>query len=401
MACAIKRSLCAVLLPVLCYSLPLLSSTVHPNDSALQYIGRWGFTNASAPTFQWSGSSISFTVQCSSASSISATFDTHDVYTKFGVYLNEGSPDAAALPYQLVKPGTSRIQAAVPAGKTTISIVKTTEDFKANPGEGSKTRLQPPCVFHGLEIDASVCTISSSPRKARRMQFIGDSITCGFGNQVTNPIEAAACLAASSITSATNEIAEVLYQMQDTYESWNMQLARKFDADAHVQCLSGIGMCKNGIGLLPYSEYNMTYFVDRAMPFSTSTASNMWDYSQYQPDVLVINLGTNDYIVSTGPSSPTYASFQAHYVAFVTKLMQNYHTDKTSIILACGPMTNRQCPYVKAAATILAKSFKAAYVDVSLTGYPILLGCAGHPNQVEDTSMVEKMVPMVKKLTGW
>jgi lysophospholipase L1-like esterase len=383
----------AVLL--LCYSLPLLSSAVHPSDSALQYIGRWDFANTSAPTFQWPASSISFTLECSSASSISATFDTHDTYTKFGVYLN----DATALPYQLTKPGTSRIQAAIPSGKTVVSIVKTTEDFKADPAQGSHTMLQPPCVFRGLDIDDSICTISSSPRKERRMQFVGDSITCGFGNQVSNPIESGECGVAASHTAIDNVIQEILYQMEDTYESWSMQLARKFSADAHVQCLSGIGMCKNGIGILPHSDYNMTYFIDRAMPFTSPTASNRWDYSKYQPDVLVINLGTNDYIASTGPTAPTYASFQAHYVAFVTRLMQNYQASRTKIILACGPMTNRQCPYVEAAATILAKSFKTGYVNVSLTTG--LSGCVGHPNQAQDTGMVNLMTPLVKKLTGW
>merc|ERR1711865_416278 len=248
--------------------------------------------------------------------------------------------------------------------------------------------------FRGLDIDDSICTISSSPRKERRMQFIGDSITCGFGNQVSNPIEAGECLVAASHTSIDNVIQEILYQMEDTHESWSMKLARKFDADAHVQCLSGIGMCKNGIGLLPHSEYNMTYFADRAMPFTSPTASNMWDYSKFQPDVLVINLGTNDYIASTGPTAPTFADFQAHYVAFVTRLMQNYQAAKTKVILACGPMTNRQCPYVEAAATILAKSFKTGYVNVSLTT-SLLSGCAGHPKQAQDTAMVELMTPLV------
>ena len=389
-----------LLLPLLAYSLPLLSSSIDPSNSGFQYVGRWDFNNASAPSFQWAGSSISFTLQCSAASTMSASFDTHGVYTKFGVYLNEGTEKNTSLPYQLVKPGASTIKASIPAGKTVVTIVKTTEDLKADPAQGSHSMLQAPCVFHGLEIDTS-CTLSAAPRKERRMQFIGDSITCGFGNQVTNPLESAACLAAAAVTSPTNVIAEILYQMEDVHESWSMKLARAFNADAHVQCLSGIGMCKNGIGLSSHSDYNMTYFVDRTLPFTAPTESNQWDYSKYQPDVMAINLGTNDYIASTGPNAPTYASFQAHYVKFVADLMSNYDKKKTKIVLACGPMTNRQCPYVEAAATVLKKEFEIGYVNVSLTEGLDLGGCAGHPNAAQDSLMVELMKPLVSKLTGW
>merc|ERR1712166_608320 len=244
-----------------------------------------------------------------------------------------------------------------------VTIMKTTEGLKPDPAQGSHSMLQAPCVFHGLDIDTS-CTLSAAPQKERRMQFIGDSITRGFGNQVKNPLESAACLAAAAVTAPTNEIARILYEMEDVHESWGMILAREFNADAHVQCLSGIGMCKNGIGISSHSDYNMAYFVD-----------------------------------STGVIAPPYASFQAHYVKFVTDLMSNYDKSKTKIVLACGPMTNRQCPYVEAAATQLQKEFEIGYVNVSLTEH--LGGCAGHPTAAQHNLMVDLMKPLVRKLTGW
>jgi len=383
-----------LLLPLLAYSLPLLSSSIDPSNPDFQYVGRWDFNNASAPAFQWAGSSISFTLQCKAASTMSASFDTHESYIKFAVYQNGETPSN----YQLVEPGASTVKASIPAGKTVVTIMKTTEGLKPDPAQGSHSMLQAPCVFHGLDIDTS-CTLSAAPQKERRMQFIGDSITCGFGNQVKNPLESAACLAAAAVTAPTNEIARILYEMEDVHESWGMILAREFNADAHVQCLSGIGMCKNGIGISSHSDYNMTYFVDSTLPFTAPSESNQWDYSKYQPDVIAINLGTNDYIASTGVIAPTYASFQAHYVKFVTDLMSNYDKSKTKVVLACGPMTNRQCPYVEAAATQLQKEFEIGYVNVSLTEH--LGGCAGHPTAAEHSLMVDLMKPLVRKLTGW
>jgi len=386
-----------------------LASSVKPNNPNLQYVGRWDLQDPLAPAFQWPGSSISFKLQCSSASTISASFDTHDTYTKFGVYYNEGSADSTSIPYQLVESGTGHtIQASVPSGSTIVTIVKTTEDLKADPAQGSKTMLQPPSIFHGLTIDQNACTISKAPQKQRRMQFVGDSITCGFGNSLKpSPLSQAECLAEASHTSVTNIIGKMLYEVQDTHESWSMQLARKFDAEAHIQCLSGIGVCKNGPDLSPSNIHNMTYFIDRTLPFTETKSDNMWDYSKFQPDVLVVNLGTNDFIGSTGPTAPTYESFQAHYVSFVTRIMANYDKSKTKVVLACGPMTHRQCPYIEAAAKLLAKDFQAGYVDVNLpkscpgTGIFSCAGCAGHPIVADDAKMAELMVPLVQKLTGW
>ena len=226
----------AILLPLLASSLPLSKSRIDPSHEALQYVGRWDFQNKSAPAFQWSGSSISFTLQCNSASKFSATFDTHDTYTKFGVYLNEGSTDNITVPYQLVKPGSSVIKASVPQGKTTVTIMKITEDLKADPAQGSSAMLQEPCVFHGLAIDTETCTISGVPQKERRMQFIGDSITCGFGNQLfgtpSDDVKSAECLAEAAVTAApTNIIGKMLYELEDTHQSWSLQLARQFEAE--------------------------------------------------------------------------------------------------------------------------------------------------------------------------
>merc|ERR1719272_2009612 len=81
-----------LLLPLLAYSLPLLSSTIDPSNPDFQYVGRWDFNNASAPAFQWAGSSISFTLQCKAASTMSASFDTHESYIKFAVYQNGETP---------------------------------------------------------------------------------------------------------------------------------------------------------------------------------------------------------------------------------------------------------------------------------------------------------------------
>jgi len=398
--------------------LPLFAaSSIDPTYTGLNYVGRFDFQNPSAPAFQWAGSSISFMLVCPFNQSdthemfnVSATFDTHEKYTKIGIYLTVEGPfgkqvPGAAQKYQLLEAGTSDVKLSLPHGSTmgifsytTVTLVKATEDLKPDPAQGSSSMLMGPAVFRGLTIPSTCRVDSGSEVAIRHMQFIGDSITCGFGNQAKGYIQKTTCKLEAAQTAATNLIPQLLYEMEDTHESWSMVLARKFNADAHVQCLSGVGMCKNGLGLTPGTPYNMTYFIDRTLPFTATSPSNMWDYSKYQPDVLVVNLGTNDYIASAGPLAPTYESFQAHYVAFVTRLMSNYQASKTKVLLVCGPMTSRQCPYVEAAANQLSKSFSAEYIRVDVGG---LGGCVGHPNQADDAKMVEVIMPAVEKLTGW
>mmetsp|Transcript_149948 Transcript_149948/g.260582 ORF Transcript_149948/g.260582 Transcript_149948/m.260582 type:complete len:178 (+) Transcript_149948:1-534(+) len=163
-------------------------------------------------------------------------------------------------------------------------------------------------------------------------------------------------------------------------------------------------MCKNDNDLSSSYAKNMSFWVDRTLPFKQNGAPVEWDYTQWHPDLLLINLGTNDYDSSVGPMAPSESAFHDQYLKFVMHFMKHYNASKTKVLLSCGPMTNSQCSTVKRAADDLKKSFgiAVAYVDVSLSGSPNSLnGAVDHPSEAEQTEMVELIRPVLADLTGW
>ena len=101
--------------------------------------------------------------------------------------------------------------------------------------------------------------------------------------------------------------------------------------------------------------------------------------------------------------APTEPAFEAAYVAFVQRAMLRHDKAQTGVLLACGPMMNRWCPYVpKIVATLDALGYHASFVNVSLPESPFpLKGCEDHPNEAEDTQCMQLAIGALRDLTGW
>lgn len=112
------------------------------------------------------------------------------------------------------------------------------------------------------------------PPKARRITFVGDSITCGFG-----------CNAPISQDFFSWE--------EDACYAYAYLTAKELDADFQMVSISGQGLARafNGERGILFSEY----FTYRSRGKRTP-----YDYSEFVPHVVVVNGGTND----TGGKTP-------------------------------------------------------------------------------------------------
>jgi len=264
-----------------------------------------------------------------------------------------------------------------------------------------------PAQFHGLTLGTNssssvACSVSLPKRKSRRIEVVGDSISCGFGNEVANTFaQHTECTAAGSESWAINRPPKFMFDATSARESYAAQLASRFEAEIHLQCISGIGICKNGVSLGASDEHNMSRYVDRTLPFDEHAAE--WDYKAWQPDLLVINLGTNDYLFRGVTPSPPLQQWEAAYTAFVTKIMAHYSVEHPKLLLMCGPMTDYQCDAIANVATKLsALGMTAVFGNASLPNSPKgLSGCAGHPNATEVGQVVARIAPVVQQLMGW
>jgi GDSL-like Lipase/Acylhydrolase family len=173
--------------------------------------------------------------------------------------------------------------------------------------------------------------VSPPAKRSKKMAFIGDSITAGYGAVGTDPCSAG-------------------LDTNDHASAYGHLLCTMFDAECvETIAWSGKGMVANCCGIegeLMPAEYHHT--------FGGNEGSNDWDFqSSEQPDVVIINLGTNDWN-SIYASDPGFAQkYEDEYVALVTNITQKYYVNgpKPTIFLGVGPMSTAYQPSVEAVIT--------------------------------------------------
>ena len=139
---------------------------VGPDDPHLRYIGRFDFQDPQRPAFDWSGSSIEtgFT-----GTSVTLLLDDGANYYNVAI-------DGATAVLQTL-PGESRYELAsgLARGEHTLRITKRTEAYVGA------------AVFAGLLLDAGESLLEGSTAPGRQLEFVGDSITAGYGIEGDSP----------------------------------------------------------------------------------------------------------------------------------------------------------------------------------------------------------------------
>ena len=204
-----------------------------------------------------------------------------------------------------------RIVSGLTEGQHTVKVLKRTEDLV--------TRMS----LHKLATDGYF--IEKQPDNRLKMEVYGDSITCGYGN----------------LRGALSDTTSSAYQ--DGLETYATLAAFTLDADINVFARSGGGL---------YTCYGYTTGTNSLVKDNFTKTDYQgtypWNMSYFTPDVVIINIGTNDYWwPSTATGSDIWgnsyhgnyndATFKAEYVAFVKQLV-SYYGNNTSFILCSGFM---------------------------------------------------------------
>lgn len=112
------------------------------------------------------------------------------------------------------------------------------------------------------------------PAKASRtIEFVGDSITCGFGNMIPS--------AASGPDHFSTET-------EDGCLTYATLVAQALGAEATIVAQSGINFVR-----IKDNNFN-PYYEKTAAVIEKTGSADPWDFASHPQDVVVINLGTND-----------------------------------------------------------------------------------------------------------
>ena len=211
--------------------------------------------------------------------------------------------------------------------------------------------------------------------RSRRIEIIGDSITCGYGDEGVNPCAFSA-------------------DTENVYLAYGSILARALGAELSTVAWSGKGI---------YFNYNgnrverMPTLYDRTIP---TDSTHLWNFVP-QPDLVVINLGTNDYSTT---NDPTTEQFVTAYQSFLQHIRSKYPA--AYILCTIGPMlsgTDLAAVRTNVGTAILAR---ASAGDTRVKYYEIKTantnpGCDYHPSLATQAAMAAELEVEIKSDLGW
>lgn len=255
-----------------------------PDNPYISYIGRVDFKNPERPEFMYSGVTIR------------TIFDGSEAY----IILKD---DSARNRFKVTVDSSSHILHTVKGDSVYLLADHLTRNVhflevtRITEWHGGNT------TFLGFKIHGR--GLIPVPPHNRKIEFIGNSITCGYGSEGKSHDE------------------HFSYDTENCLKTFAAYTAENLKADFIMTCRSGIGM---------YQSYggNTTFAMPKLYDKVVAGSPDKWDFSGFIPDVVVIELGANDLSSHVDSVKFTHA-----YLGFLEKLRGYYHRCK--IVCLSGP----------------------------------------------------------------
>ena len=239
-----------------------------------------------------------------------------------------------------------------------------------------------------LEIDGTVIEpVDTSVNHSLKLEFIGDSITCGYGIE------------------GFWEKDTFTTQQERPDKAYAFLTAKALGAQVQLCSWSGIGLISNYVDPetvnLPDTHWLMQAnwpYTDKWLSLRLGLEPEVWDSSRYEPDVLVIHLGTNDLSWVRGLEER-----RLEYVAQLRQLIEAVHrrSPKAKIVCCLGLMGEALNDSVREAVELFKKDFPKSCAEfLPFTQQLESDGIAAdwHPSAVTHKKAAEKLTSLICKL---
>lgn len=238
------------------------------------------------------------------------------------------------------------------------------------------------------EIRATGSKIAPTPNKDLLIEFIGDSITCGYG--IDDP----------------DKDHHFVTSTEDVTKAYAYRTAETLNADYSMVSFSGYGIISGysnndkKVSAQTVPQYYTKLGFSWAANGNFVPANIDWDFSKRQPDLIVVNLGTNDDSY-TKTDSERKQEYCDGYVEFLKKIRENNPDAK--ILCTLGIMGDRLFEQVQLAVNTYTEetgdsNISAMKFDVQLPddGY----SADWHPSVTTHEKAAEKLSAEIKSLLG-
>ncbi len=333
----------------------VIEQIIDANDSYIQYMGRIDYSNPLQPRLHSSGAAIKTKFKGTYCQILME--DQHlwsSYYNYIEIIVDEGDP----VRMQLSDESTIDVVSGLDDAEHTIMIVKDTE---ADIGY---------IDFLGFRAEALV---EPEALPERKIEFIGNSITCGYG------------VDESDLDCGAGE----WYENHNAYYAYGPLVARELEAQWMLSSVSGIGLihsCCDKTFEMPDVYENV----------DLSTSGDSWDFDLYKPDIITICLGQNDGIQDS-------ADFVSAYIDFIGTLRS--YNSAAEIICLTSPMASddlyeAQTSYLTGVVDYLTtqgdSKIHKLYLSKGLVG-----GCDSHPNKTQQQTVADEIVDYISNNINW
>lgn len=306
--------------------------------------------------FNWSASGFEFSFK---GSGVSATLETKAVEEKHTPYIKiyiDGveQPDVA-----LTKASQTIVLAKEldPKAEHTVKVVKRT-NARSSPAALVSLKLT-----DGKKIDP--------PKNSSRLiEFVGDSITVGY----------------ATVARGANEWST---STEDGTKTYAERIAQKFGADYNVVAISGRGVIFNSDGTTDKLMHELYFKLDEH-----NNPGVDYDFAR-QPDVIVINLGTND----SGHVGANRQEFRDGLTKFLKDVRAK--NPKAEIIYAYGMMGANLSDDMRTVISQLNTEGDKHIRFVPLAACGAHEMALWHPTQSAYITRADVIISEIEKVMGW
>ncbi len=332
------------------------------NSTSIMYEGRIDTASSERAELYWSGTTITLNFE---GTGISAKMKEERGDNYYNVIVDGElsgmiRPDTVAALYELAS--------GLAEGKHTIQLFKRTEYDRGY------------SWFYGFDLDPGGTPLTPSPKKTRKIEYFGDSITAGYSTNDYN-----------------GDRSDSIYT--NYYESYANLISDHFDAEQHCTCKSGIGITISWFPTIMPDIWDNTDPLD-----STST----WDFDQYQPDLVIVNLFQNDSWLVNLPDHPSFKHFfgttkpaKDEIISAYSDFLKNVRSvyPDATIISTLGNMDitreGSEWPGYVIAAVESLNDDNIYYKFTPFKDTP------GHPKVEEQVEIAENLIPFIEEKMGW
>lgn len=353
--------------------------TYAPTSENVKALGRTMLTDDDMLWLAFSGSGAEFTFNGTKAEVVIAGDDNaekpdnEDNQARIAIYVNgervvDDMIDHAEETYTVFESET-------PA-ECDVKIVKLSETANST------------CAVKSVTVDAEE-GIKPAEKKAHFIEFVGDSITCGYG--------------------VDDEVKEHHFSTttEDVTKTYAYKTAEKLDADYSMVSISGYGIISGySDGKKKVAEQQLPKYYDKlGNSYGTfggkRVSGQAWDFTGYTPDAIVVNLGTND-ASYTKNKEDRVQDYVDSYVEFLKKLRTN--NPDAQIFCTLGIMGQDLYPAVEQA--VQNYSEETGDTKVTAMAFDIQSQSDGyaadwHPTEATHEKASEKLVSEIKSVMGW